>query len=102
MSTDPLPTFFEEAEMLNITEAAGEYLTAVLERAHAPDDTGIRLRLADDALAPSVDSAHPDDEKFDHNGRTVLLLDASVRDYLSDSMLDIEDTPDGPKLLILR
>jgi len=89
--------------MLNITEAAGEYLTEVLERANAPEDQAIRLRLLDDdALAPIVDTIRDDDESIDHNGRLILLLDARARDYLRGSMLDVEETPDGPKLLILQ
>jgi Fe-S cluster assembly iron-binding protein IscA len=88
--------------MLNITEAAGEYLTAVLERANAPEYTAIRIRLEDGGLSPALDLARPGDETFDHNGRLVLLLDGGACDYLSDSTLDVDETPDGPKLLILQ
>ena len=35
-------------------------------------------------------------------GAAVLLLrDAGARDYLTDSTLDVETTPEGPKLLVL-
>jgi hypothetical protein len=88
--------------MLKMTEAAGEYLTAVLDRANAPTDTAIRLQLHNDGLSPELDSARPGDMAFDHDGRTVLLLDDRARDYLAKSTLDVDATPDGPKLLILQ
>ncbi len=88
--------------MLKITEAAGEYLTAVLERARASGETAIRIELHDGTLSPALDSVRPGDETYDHQGRMVLLLDAPVRDYLEDSMLDVDETPGGPKLLILQ
>jgi hypothetical protein len=88
--------------MLKITEAAGEYLTAVLERAQASGDTAVRIELHDGALSPALDSARPGDETYDHQGRMVLLLDPPVREYLEDSMLDVDETPGGPQLLILQ
>jgi hypothetical protein len=88
--------------MMKITDAAGEYLTSVLDRANAPADTAIRLRLHNDGLAPELDSAQPGDMTFDHGGRTVLLLDDRARDYLVKSTLDVDATPDGPKLMILQ
>lgn len=88
--------------MLTMTQAAGEYLTAVLEAANASQDSAIRIRLLDDALEPVVDRPRADDQKFDHNGRIILVLDARACDYLDESMLDIEETPDGPMLLILQ
>ncbi len=88
--------------MMKITEAAGEYLTAVLDRANAPTETAIRLQLRSDGLLPELDTARPGDMTFDHGGRTVLVLDHRARDYLVNSTLDVDATPDGPKLLILQ
>ena len=89
--------------MFIITDAAGEYLITVLERAKASEDTAVRIRVHDDdALSPVLDTPRPGDESFDHQGRLVLVLDARARDYLGDTMLDIEETPDGPKLLVLH
>ncbi len=89
--------------MVNMTAAVGAYLEAVLERAHAPMDAAVRLELqGDEALAPKIDHALPDDVRFLHHGRTVLVLDARTSEYLDHSMLDVEETPDGPKLLVLQ
>jgi hypothetical protein len=93
----------EDAAMLTITAAAGEYLTRTLEKANAPLDTAIRILLKDDdALQPTLDTTRPGDETFDHGGRKVLLLDARACQYLGDSRLDVRTTDEGPKLLIVQ
>lgn len=88
--------------MLYITDAVGDYLEAVLDKAKVPQNTAIRIRLEQGALAPALDTARPGDETFDHRGRVVLVLDSQVREYLAESVLDVEHTADGPKLLILQ
>ena len=87
--------------MFTVTEAAGGYLTAVLDNANASEETAIRLVLAGNTLTPQLDNAGPGDETFDHEGRMVLMLDAQVSQVLNDSTLDIEATDEGPKLILL-
>ena len=88
--------------MLTMTKAAGDYLTAILQRANASQDTAIRILLEDDDLAPTLDTARPGDEALDYHGRKVLLLDAGVCEHLTDSTLDVHATDEGPQLLILH
>ena len=86
--------------MFIVTEAAGGYLTAVLDNANASEETAIRLVLEGNALTPRLDNARPGDEKFDYAGRMVLILDAQVSQALDDSALDVEATDEGPKLTL--
>jgi Fe-S cluster assembly iron-binding protein IscA len=88
--------------MLTLTRAAGDYLKSVLDRAKASEDTAIRIVLEDDELAPALDTERPGDEALDYHGRTVLLLDAEMCEYLADSTLDLQPTDDGLRLLILQ
>ena len=88
--------------MLTLTRAAGDYLKSVLERAKASEDTAIRIVLEDDELAPALDTERPGDETLDYHGKTVLLLDAEMCEYLADSTLDLQATDDGLRLLILQ
>jgi hypothetical protein len=88
--------------MLTMTNAAGDYLTAILQRANASQDTAIRILLEDDEVAPTLDTARPGDETLDYHGRKVLLLDAEVCESLIDSTLDVHATDEGPQLLILH
>ena len=87
--------------MFIVTEAAGGYLTAVLDNANASEETAIRLVLEGNTLTPQLDNARPGDETFDHEGRMILMLDAQVSQVLDDSTLDIEATDEGPKLILL-
>jgi len=87
--------------MFIVTEAAGGYLTAVLDNANASEETAIRLVLAGNALTPQLDNTRPGDETFDYEGRMVLMLDAQVSQVLDDSTLDIEATDEGPQLILL-
>jgi len=87
--------------MFIVTEAAGGYLTAVLDKTNISEGTAIRLVLEGNTLTPQLDNAHPGDETFDYEGRTVLMLDAQVSQVLDDSTLDVEATDEGPKLILL-
>jgi hypothetical protein len=95
------PFLREEVVMFIVTEAAGGYLTAVLDNAHTSDETAIRLVLEGNTLTPQLDNARPGDETFDHEGRMILMLDAQASQVLDDSTLDIEATDEGPKLILL-
>ena len=86
--------------MLTLTRAAGDYLKAVLERAKVSEDIAIRIVLEDDELTPALDTERPGDETLDYHGRTVLLLDAEMCEYLADSTLDFEATEDGLQLVL--
>jgi hypothetical protein len=96
------PILSEEFVMFMMTETAGEYLTAVLDNANVPDETAIRLVLEGGTLTPQLDNARPGDEKFDHAGRMVLILDTQVSQVLDNSTLDVEATDEGPKLILLH
>jgi hypothetical protein len=88
--------------MFSITDAAGEYLTALLDNANASEETAIRFVLEGTTLTPKLDSARPGDVTFDYDDRTVLVLDAQVSDTLGDATLDVRPTDDGPKLVLQR
>ena len=88
--------------MFILTEAAGGYLTAVLDNANVSEETAIRFVLEGNALTPKLDNARPGDATFDHDGRTILVLDEQVSEVLADSTLDIQATEEGPKLILLH
>jgi hypothetical protein len=88
--------------MFTMTETAGEYLTTVLDNVNAADEAAIRLVLDGNTLAPKLDNARPGDATFDHEGRTVLVLDEQMTQVLTESMLDVRATEEGPTLVLLR
>lgn len=86
--------------MLAVTEAAGKHLVGLLSEAEAPDDAAIRVVVANQGLALRIDHEQEGDKTFEHDGRTVLLLDDKVSEVLSDHTLDIEQAGEGPRLTI--
>ena len=87
--------------MLTITDAAGAYLTTLLDHANASEETAIRFVLEGSALTPTMDSARPGDATFAHAERTILVLDAEVSDALGEAILDVRPTDNGPNLVLL-
>ncbi len=87
--------------MLNVTEAAGDYLNRVLDNANASPDTAVRLTVEQQSLTAALDNERPGDTTFDHEGRKVLLLDELASNALADSKLDVQPTPDGPTLEVV-
>ena len=88
--------------MLTITDAAGAYLATLLDNANASEETGICFVLEGNTLTPKLDRARPGDATFDHEERTILVLDAEVSDALGKVTLDVRPTDGGSKLVLLR
>lgn len=84
--------------MLTMTEAAGGYLFRFLDETDASPDTAVRLVAAGEGIRPELDTERPGDAHLDHDGRKVLLLDPHASEMLAERTLDIEPTPDGPRL----
>ena len=82
--------------MLTITEAAGARLAEILDQRDAPDEIAVRLVYDGQNLAMQADSSRPGDETFEHEGRTVLVLDSELSRLLAEQTLDAE----GESLLL--
>ncbi|MFQ6048630.1 MAG: hypothetical protein ACE5K7_04630 [Phycisphaerae bacterium] len=87
--------------MLAVTEAAGAHMAQMLSEAEAPADVAIRFILAGRGLTLRLDSPRPGDATFDHEGRTVLVLDEEVSKLLADNTLDVQDAGEGPRLTLV-
>ena len=86
--------------MLTVTEAAGAHLAQLLSEHNAADDVAIRFVLVGQNLSPKLDNVRPDDATFDHEGRTVLVLDEQLSERLADRTLDTKESSDGLRLSI--
>ena len=83
--------------MLALTEAAARLLTEVLERDEA-SDRAIRIVEGAGGWTMHLDHEAPEDERFEHEGRTIILLAPSVAEALEDKTLDVHNTGQGWKL----
>jgi hypothetical protein len=86
--------------MLVLTESAGEFLCAVLDRANVSEDAAIRFEIEGDALVSKLDKPRPGDAAFDHNGRKVLVMDERVSQLLADTKLELQPGSEGEKLVL--
>lgn len=103
--------------MISVTDRAKDLLYEVLQQAEQQGgieaDTDVAIRLAPTSV--TEDTAHPEvelglgldqpqdgDEVIEHNGKKVLLVDASTKDLLDGTTLDVVDTPDGQQLTVTQ
>ena len=70
--------------MLTLTEAAGAHLAGILDNRDYPDGMAVRFAYRDPDVSIAVDNKKPGDSTVEHQGRTVLLLDQNVADFLAN------------------
>lgn len=87
--------------MLQVTDAATEHLNKLLGDSGAPDEAAIRVVVEERGLTLRLDNVRPGDSSFEHDGKTVLVLDEQVSQMLDDKTMDIEETGEGPRLAIV-
>jgi Fe-S cluster assembly iron-binding protein IscA len=83
--------------MLTLTEDAARLLAEVLDRVEE-SDRAVRIVQGRACWVMRLDREGPEDESFEHEGRTILLLDPSVAETLDDKTLDVDVTAEGWKL----
>ena len=86
--------------MLNVTDKAGARLSEILS-GHSAESV-MRITREDGRTKMRLASARPNDQKFDHKGRVVLVLAKQISAYFAGGTLDLRDTDRGPKLHFRR
>lgn len=87
--------------MLQLTPAAANHLNALLSTKAAPAKAAVRIvRGASGDFQLSADVPKSDDVGFEHQGRTVLILDKQVSELLNDRVLDVVVSPRGEALTL--
>jgi Fe-S cluster assembly iron-binding protein IscA len=84
--------------MLTVTEAASARLAQMLKQQNAPAHIAVRFVCEQQTAGLRQDSERPGDTSFQHQGRTVLVLDAQVSELLAEVTLDLE----GARLTLQR
>lgn len=92
--------------MLTVTESAKELLTETLLA--NTDDPEISLRLTLLTLEPPgqlglvLDREAEGDQVVEHEGAKVLLVASELAAVMDGITLDVQDTADGPKLVVSK
>ena len=88
--------------MFQVTPAAEAHLAGMLAEASAPEDTAVRLVNEEDRLRLEADNPQPQDTTFEHDGRTVLVVDPRVAELLDGHTLGVEEGDEGTQLALSR
>ena len=89
--------------MIDITEHAKHELNRLLEA--KVDWPGALLRLIDRGqgkLGLGIDIQKQTDLVIEYEGKKLILVETDLADQLSDITLDVDNTPDGPELVIIE
>ena len=89
--------------MITVTDSAKEELKKTL-LAHVDNpEVGLRLTIKPPGqFGLLLEREVPGDQVVEHEGSKVLLVSQELAGLLEGATLDIEDTPDGPKLVMFR
>lgn len=87
--------------MLKVTESAKQLLKETLT-AHSDDpEVGLRLSLKTPGqLGIVLDREAEGDHVVEHEGAKLLLVASELASVVEGVTLDVQDTPEGPKLVI--
>jgi hypothetical protein len=77
--------------MFTITVEASAHLAKFLNSQGPPAEIAVRFVHRGEAVAVQPDEEREGDKAFQHEGRTVLVLDAQMLELLADDALDVEN-----------
>ncbi len=86
--------------MIEVSELAANALVQSLEASGVEPDKGFRLTKQEDRFALEIDIPADDDVVIRHEGSIALIVDQSTEDEVGDVLIDVEDRPDGPQLMM--
>ena len=87
--------------MLEVTERAKQELKKILTDNIDNPQAGLRLSTATPGgygLSPDMEA--PGDYVVEHEGLRVLLVEEGLASNLEGVTLDVQDTPEGPRLAV--
>ena len=88
--------------MLQVTDSALGLLRDALINERTEGSQVLRLHVRDDEFVLGLDEVQNDDVEFSHNGDTVLAAPQEIASsVLGDTTIDLETTPEGPKLVLV-
>jgi hypothetical protein len=86
--------------MASITQAAGEYLSDLLQHNQASDEQCVRLIAEAQQLKLVIGQEQPNDTVLVHNEKRVLALAPEVADQLDEATFDVKQSEQGQTLVL--
>ena len=89
--------------MLTVTESAKQLLKEILLDQADDPEMGLRLSVRPPGhFGVSLDREAEGDQVVEHEGAKVLLVAPEIAPLLDGKTFDVQDTAEGPKLVILQ
>ena len=89
--------------MLTVTDSAKQYLKELLLDHTDDPEIGLRLSLkSPEQLGLVLEREAEGDQVVEHAGSKVLLVSQELASLLEGATVDVQDTADGPKLVVSR
>ena len=89
--------------MIEVSEQAKVELKRILMNYVDNPQAGLRLTPAESGLfGLGIDVEMPGDEVVEHEGSKVLIIAKELAANLQGITMDVQDTPDGPKIVLLE
>jgi Fe-S cluster assembly iron-binding protein IscA len=87
--------------MIGVTERARQELKRILEANTDKPEACLRLTANDQGqLGLAIDVERQGDQAIEHDDSKVLLVEKDLADTLQGITIDVEDTPEGARLVI--
>jgi len=87
--------------MLTVTDRAVEFLRESLTRRQEGMPEALRIVYSDrEGYQLTLDNPKDGDQVFKQDGESFLLLDAELSDLLSEAIVDIHESIQGPRLTL--
>ena len=86
--------------MVTVTYTAAEHMAYTLSEHEDRDDVVLRIKVRKGGVEVQPDKIRPGDERFDHNGRVVLVLDQQTSQLLGNKTVDLMTDNDGAHLIL--
>ena len=87
--------------MIGATERARQELQRILNANTDKPEACLRLTANEQRqLGLAIDVEKEEDQAIEHEGSKVLLVEKNLADTLQGITIDVEDTPQGAKLVI--
>jgi hypothetical protein len=86
--------------MPNVTKSAVTHLDGLLKDVKASPEACIRLAKKQGGLQLQLDREQPGDHTVVHNGRTILVFNDEIENFLQHRTIDLRETESGPTLVV--
>jgi hypothetical protein len=86
--------------MIHVSELAAMVILETLEASGVGPDKGLRLKQENAGLSLHIDVPMNNDHVIFHEKSVILIVDEDTDKKIGDAMVDIEEGPEEPRLVL--